>query len=118
MYKRIAELRKNLNMNQNEFADSIGIGQSTLAMIETNKRQILDRHIIAICSKYNVDEHWLRTGEGSMYLSNDDKFSSFLSNISTGDDDFIRAFIEIYMELDDVSKEVLRNFAKKMSKKV
>lgn len=56
-------------MNQKEFAEHLGLGQSTLAMIEVGKRTFNDRHIKIICSTFNVNEDWLRTGEGEMFKS-------------------------------------------------
>lgn len=68
MFERLKEIRAYENLNQAEFAKSLGIGQSTLAMLEVGKRDILDRHIKTVCSIYNVNENWLRTGEGEMFV--------------------------------------------------
>jgi transcriptional regulator with XRE-family HTH domain len=67
IYERLKEIRACNNMSQSDFASSLGIGQSTLGMMEVGKRNITDRHIKTICSIFSVDEHWLRTGEGSMH---------------------------------------------------
>lgn len=69
MYERIKEIRKVLNLNQAEFAEKIGLGQSTLGMIEVGKRTFNDKHIKLICSTFNVNENWLRTGNGNMFSS-------------------------------------------------
>lgn len=44
-----------------------GLQRSSLSNIELGKAPITDRSIIAICSKYNVNEEWLRTGNGNMF---------------------------------------------------
>ena len=67
MHNRIKEIRKALNINQIDFAKQIGLSQSTLAMIEVGKRNFSDKHIKLICSTFNISEHWIRTGEGSMF---------------------------------------------------
>ena len=67
IYDRLKEIRACNNMSQSDFASNLGIGQSTLGMMEVGKRNISNRHIKTICSIFNVDEHWLRTGEGSMH---------------------------------------------------
>ncbi|MEC1178627.1 helix-turn-helix transcriptional regulator [Metasolibacillus meyeri] len=69
MYSRIKEIRNALKMNQAEFARHLGLGQSTLAMIEVGKRTFSDKHIKVICATFNINEEWLRTGEGEMFNS-------------------------------------------------
>lgn len=69
MYSRIKEIRRTLKLNQNEFAEKIGLSQSSLAMIEVGKRNFSDKHIKLICSTFNISENWLRTGNGNMFSS-------------------------------------------------
>lgn len=67
MLGRLKEIRDCHKLNQADFAKSLGMGQSTLAMLEVGKREILDRHIKTVCSIYDVNEAWFRTGEGEMF---------------------------------------------------
>lgn len=69
MYKRIKEIRKTLKLNQSEFAEKIGLSQSSLGMIEVGKRNFSEKHIKLICTTFNVSEKWLKTGEGNMFSS-------------------------------------------------
>lgn len=64
MENRIRELRKKLGMNQTEFGARIGLKQTTIAGYENGSRNPLDSIIISICREFNVNENWLRTGEG------------------------------------------------------
>ena len=64
MKERIRKVRNHFNLNQKDFSQRINIGSSTLAMLETGQRAIKDIHISQICSEFDVNEHWLRTGEG------------------------------------------------------
>lgn len=64
MENRIKELRKKLGMNQTEFGARIGLKQTTIAGYENGSRNPLDSIIISICREFNVNENWLRTGEG------------------------------------------------------
>lgn len=79
MNGRILELRKSLNLSQTEFGEQIGMKASSVSDIENNRVQISDRTIIAICSKFNVNEKWLREGEGNMFLEYDKKHDEFFS---------------------------------------
>lgn len=67
MSDRVKEIRTAKGLNQTEFAKLLGIGQSTLAMMEVSKRNISARHIKTICSILNINESWLRTGVGEMF---------------------------------------------------
>ena len=78
MNSRIKELRNYLNLNQKDFGSSIGL-RSSISEIENGKAPITERTIIAICSKFNVNEEWLKTGEGEMFVTADIKFNEFYS---------------------------------------
>ena len=76
---RLKEIRAAKDMTQSNFAKLLGIGQSTLAMMEVNKRNMSERHIKTICSICNVNEAWLRTGNGNMFINNNDSTFSSLA---------------------------------------
>lgn len=66
---RIKELRKKLNLTQAEFGEKIGLKPTAIGQMENGSRNVTERTIILLCEKYNVDELWLRTGEGDMNSS-------------------------------------------------
>lgn len=67
MKDRIRQIRKDLNLNQTEFGAEIGATQKMVTTYETGA-VIPDKSIrMLICQKFNVDEHWLETGEGVAY---------------------------------------------------
>lgn len=68
MNTRIKELRKALGLTQAKFAQRIGLKQQTITLIETGKRNISDYSIRNICREFKVNEEWLRTGKGEMFL--------------------------------------------------
>ena len=79
MKDRIKLLRKKEKMSQEEFGRKIGIGKSSVSKIELGENNPSDQTIMLICSIFNVNEVWLRTGEGgeeNMYskMSEDDRF--------------------------------------------
>lgn len=71
MKERIKLLREHLALNQREFSARINISQPTLALMEKGQRAIRDIHVAQICSEFNINENWLRTGEGKMFLATD-----------------------------------------------
>ena len=65
MKDRIKLIRSTLNLTQQEFATRIGLKQNSVAAIESG-RPTSEQTIFAICREFNVNESWLRTGEGEM----------------------------------------------------
>jgi transcriptional regulator with XRE-family HTH domain len=67
MHRRIKTIRKTLGLSQTDFARQIGLGQTSLSMIESGKNTFIDKNVKLICAIFNVNEHWLRTGDGEMF---------------------------------------------------
>lgn len=64
---RIKEVRQTVGLTQNKFAERIAISTSYLAGMELGDKKINERTIRMISMEFNADEHWLRSGEGSMF---------------------------------------------------
>ena len=62
--ERIKKVRKENDYTQQALADRIGIKQNSIALIESGKRNASDQVILAICREFNLNEEWLRTGDG------------------------------------------------------
>lgn len=67
MNTRIRKLRKELDLTQTEFAKAIGLVQNTITSYEKGRLNPSDQTILSICREFNVNETWLRTGEGDMF---------------------------------------------------
>lgn len=67
--QRIKNLRKELGLNQTEFAQRIGITQTSLSQIEGEKNGISYDVYKSIVNEFKVDAVWLMDGIGSMFLS-------------------------------------------------
>ena len=65
--ERIKELRKALSLTQTAFGERIGLKQNSVALIEAG-RATSDQTIFAICREFRVNEEWLRTGAGEMFV--------------------------------------------------
>lgn len=115
--ERVKQLRKSLDLTLEKFGDRLGVTKVAISNIENGKRAVTEQMSKAICREFNVSEDWLRNGVGDMFKQRDWSFSEILSELDDSDDDFIKSFITVYMELDEDSKEVLRQIATKMSEK-
>jgi len=84
MIKRLKQLRKILKINQTNFAKQLGITQTAYSMIENGNNPLSDRYIKVICSVFNVNENWLRTGEGEIFFSSpyEKEFTEVFSHLA------------------------------------
>lgn len=97
MNERIKKIRKALGLTQHEFAERLNIGRGTLANYEVGRNEPIDAVISLICREFDVNEHWLRTGEGEMFIqkSPGDEISAFVGDILRGEPDFRQRFITV-----------------------
>lgn len=119
MNERIKKLRKALNLTQQEFANRIGTTANVLTNYETGRRNPSSSVINNICKEFNVNETWLRTGEGEMLiqLSKDEEIAAFVGQaLSTESDTFKKRFIVMLSKLDESDWEVLEKMTAKMEK--
>ena len=117
MHERIYKIRKHFGMNQRDFAKRIDIGQSTLAMFETGDRTPKDIHINRIVSEFNVNEVWLRTGEGgddNMFtkISEDDRFSLNLGKLSVTQNKMLINMVNSIAEASPEKLKYIEEFMK------
>ena len=119
MKERIRALRKALDLTQQELADKIGIKRNSFANYETGRNTPLDAVINNICKTFRVNENWLRTGEGEMFIqmSEEEEIADLVYNLlDPKDDDFynaVLALVQAYGELNGSSQQAIREMIKK-----
>lgn len=103
MNSRLKKLRKSLKLTQQEFADSINMSRSNLGSIESGIINLTDRNINIICEKYNVNEEWIKTGEGEMLvdLSEDDELGILIGEFLAEDDPYKKKIIKTMLSLKE-----------------
>ncbi|GMO38969.1 MAG: hypothetical protein Ta2B_18480 [Termitinemataceae bacterium] len=78
--ERIKQIRTVLKFSQVKFAKIISISNGYMAEIEQGKNKANDRIIKLVCSSFNVNERWLRFGEGDMFSDNpNEQYTKLLS---------------------------------------
>lgn len=97
MKDRIKEIRTTLGLSQIEFGLRVGVKQGTVAGYENGARVPLDAVVASICREFNVNEAWLRTGNGEMFrpTRRNDEITAFFGDILTSDPDFRHRFISV-----------------------
>lgn len=83
MNKRIEEVRKYNKLTRAAFGERIGVSGDVINNLERGRVEIKDHIIRLICMEYNINETWLRTGEGEMFLpeSRDDEIAKFTATL-------------------------------------
>lgn len=95
--ERLKELRKTLKLTQQEFADRIHVSRGALAVYEIGRNEPIGAVVDLICREFDVNEHWLRTGEGEMFIAKTpgDEIAAFMGDILRGEPDFRQRFIAV-----------------------
>lgn len=111
MNERVKLLRKTLKLSGEKFGEKLGVQRNAISQIETGKNNLSEQMLLAICREYNVNEEWLRTGSGEMFIETKE---SFLENISKqySLDDLDIKIIESYLNLSPDGREFIKNYIK------
>lgn len=114
--ERIKYFRKDvLHINQKSFACDLGVTQSGVSYMEQSGSNVSDSSIKTICTIYGLNEEWLRTGAGPMYIEEPTfNLDDFLRN--RGATDLELNIVKAYFELEpDVRKQLVEHFKKHLA---
>lgn len=120
MNERIKELRKELKLTQQEFADELKISRGNIGAYEVGKNAPSDAVVSLICKTFNVNEEWLRVGVGDMFLElpEEDEEAAYVSELLEDVDNdlfiLIKEVMHTYHDLSPKSKEVIRDFSARL----
>lgn len=68
MKERIKKVRKENNLSQTAFGEKIGVTLGVIKNLEQGKTTLSSPLLELMCSIYSINETWLRTGEGNMFI--------------------------------------------------
>ena len=80
----------------------------------------MDATIKSICREFDVNEEWLRTGEGEMFtqMSRTDEISAFVGNILRGEPDFRQKFISVLARMTPDEWQLLEKKVLELSEEI
>lgn len=110
MKDRIKLIRKNAGLTQQEFATRIGVSRNTIATYETSVRIPIDAIVKSLCREFDINEIWLRTGEGNMYVNTNPDLSLskwFGHLLRENPDSFKKRFLITLSKLSDQEWSVI-----------
>lgn len=66
--ERVKKVRKSLNLTLDKFGEKLGVTKTTVSRIENGINNLTEQMAKSICREFNVNEEWLRTGNGEMTI--------------------------------------------------
>lgn len=124
--ERLKLLRKELNIKQGDFAEKISTTQGHISDIENGRKNLSERTIKLICLEdwdgKTVNEEWLRTGEGEMFVqrTEEEEIADLVYDLlDPKDNDFYIAVLELlhtYKDLTPSSQKIIKEFASEFMK--
>lgn len=120
--ERIEILRKDLSMSRRVFGERLGVSESVIVNIEYDRLKRPDQKETLyklICKEFNVNEEWLRTGEGEMFLplTKNQLITEFAADLVMEDNTFKKRLFEALAKLNESEWEVLEKLADNLTKK-
>lgn len=114
--ERIAWVIAQSGLTKTAFAKKLNVSQSFVFNLALGKASPSDRTIADICREFNINEIWLRTGEGDpvAQLSREEEIASWLGGALAGNDDFKKEFVAVLSHLDENAWVVLAQIAEQM----
>ncbi|HBF1392872.1 TPA: helix-turn-helix transcriptional regulator [Clostridioides difficile] len=111
-------LRDELGLSQTELANILKMSPSSISKIEKSERPLTDRFVSQISKEFGVNEKWLRTGEGKIFIdsSDDELIAEIAANIINSDDKFMKNVLIAFNKLTKEQRSFLIDFVKELDK--
>lgn len=112
--ERIKEIRTSLGLTLEKFGDKLGVTKVAISNIEKGNRNVTEQMRKAICREYSVDYIWLTTGDGEMFVENDDDVVEMIDRIMVGENEFHKNLFKTFARLDESELLALESIMKKV----
>ena len=120
MNKRIEEIRKHNGLTRAAFGERIGVSGDVINNLERGRVEIKDHILRLICLEYNVNETWLRTGEGDPFIAPtmEEELIEFTRDLLIGEkDSFKNRLISALAKLSEEQWDLLEGIIDDISQK-
>lgn len=100
----------------NKFGKRLGVGASAISKLESGERNLTDQMFVSICREFDVNEEWLRTGEGSMFRekSQREKAAYIVGKVLKNEDEFRQKVFIALGEMTDEEWDLVKKFVDKL----
>lgn len=118
--QRVRELRKELGLTLEKFGKPLGVTKTTISRIEKGQNAVTSQMLKSICREFNVNENWLRTGEGEMFkkLNRQQELAQLTATLFKEEEDSFKSrLIMALAQLNEKEWELLEEIAEKITKR-
>ena len=115
---RIKEVRKAKGLSQAAFGAPFGANRDMINNVENGRAAVSDIMVSSICRTYDVNEHWLRTGEGEMFvqIARSDEVMDFVGRAMIGEEsNFKQRFLLALARLPEERWKDIEDFARQIT---
>ena len=115
---RIKEVRKAKGLSQAAFGAPFGANRDMINNVENGRAAVSDIMVASICRTYDVNEHWLRTGEGEMFvqIARSDEVMDFVGRAMIGEEsNFKQRFLFALSRLPEERWKDIEDFARQIT---
>ena len=115
---RIKEVRKAKGLSQAAFGAPFGANRDMINNVENGRAAVSDIMVASICRTYDVNEHWLRTGEGEMFvqIARSDEVMDFVGRAMIGEEsNFKQRFLLALSRLPEERWKDIEDFARQIT---
>lgn len=117
--ERIKVLRKELGLNQTQFGKTLGVSRDVVNNLENSRLKRPDQKeplFKLICSQFNVNEAWLRTGDGAIFHEPVRKnlIMDFAIDVIK-EDSFRTQFVELLAQMTPEEWELVEKMARRLT---
>ena len=111
---RLKLLRLKLDLSQEAFGKRLGVTGASISKIESGQRNLTEQMVLLICKEFNINEAWLKYGEGEMQKT---LLPSELSMLSMNYDldELDTRIITEYLLLDPSQRKVIKDYIIKVA---
>lgn len=115
MNERFKKVRLMAGLSQEEFGKKIGIeSRGHISALESGNKNITDRIVNDVCREFNVNEEWIRTGNGEPTIKRTrrQEIGAFANEVmDLPDENIKKRLIEALVKLDERDWETIAKIA-------
>lgn len=113
MNERIIMILQEFHLKKVDFAKRLKLSQPFVSELCSGAKMPSDRTISDICTEFQIDEHWLRTGEGEMKLKQTEEDAKRMGRLMLGMSQNKKKLFRILMDMPDELLDEMISYMKK-----
>lgn len=120
--ERVKAVRKKNELTLEGFGERLGVTKVAISNIERGNRNLTEQMLKAICREFNVNEEWLRTEEGDMFVITTpfekayNRFGYIMENSSPSKKAALTMLLELLYEVPDDKWNLIMEYFNQIKK--